>query len=374
MKNILLFGHGFATQFIDISNQYTKLFDKKNFHVTVVYLVGEPDEAVHKKHLADEVIFLNSPKSSTRGLKIFAIREMLKLHRARNFQIVICHRYKPTYIMLWVSKFLAVPILFSVMHELGTLKHFMRKCLIKFLAAKNTIFAGVSNAVRDDIRKTIWGVPEERVITLYNMIDTELTEPALLSREVARNELRLKADDFIFGTLGRLVINKDQKTLISAFSAIKAKCPNAKLVIMGGGQLEQTLKEQVKQLNLSDSVIFTGFLPDGFRFVRAFDVYISSSIQEAFGRVLLEAMLGKVPIIATRVNGVPEVIGEAGILIDAANAPQLADKMLSLYQASSEERFLLGQKGYHRAQNEFSLQKFNEVFWALKPLAKIGKK
>lgn len=365
MKNILLFGHGYATQFIDISNQYTRLFDPKNFRVTVVYLVGEPDETVRQKHLADEVIFLNCPKSSTRGLKIFAIRKMLKLQREKNFQLVVCHRYKPTYVMLWVNLFAKIPLLFSVMHELRTLKNFMRKCLIKLLAGNNIIFAGVSNAVRDDIRQSIWGIPNERVITLYNMIDTDLTEPAFLTREAARDKLHLQEGDFIFGTIGRLVINKDQKTLIAAFAKIKSACPNAKLVILGQGVLEQLLKEQVKQLGLTNDVIFTGFLPDGFRFVKAFDVYVSPSIQEAFGRVLLEAMLGKVPIIATRVNGVPEVIGNAGLLIDALNITQLADNMLTLYQASRDERAALGQKGYERAYHEFSLKKFNEIFWEL---------
>lgn len=364
-KNILIFGHGYATQFIDISNQYTKLFDKDKYEVTVAYLVGEPSEEIRKKHLADNVLFLNSPKNSTRGLKIYAIKKMLNLHRDKKFQIVICHRYKPTYIMLWVSQFLKIPVLFSVMHELGTLKNIGRKALIAALASENTIFAGVSNAVRDDLRKSIWKIPNERVITLYNMIDVDLTMPAIISREIAREQLKISSDTFIFGNLGRLAINKDQKTLITAFSQIKPLCPKSKLLIMGEGQLEPELKKQVRELNLQDEVIFTGFINDAFKFMKAFDVYISSSTQEAFGRVLLEAMLAKLPIIATKVNGVPEVVGDAGILIDAKNPEQLAEKMLYLYNANENERKRLGEDGYHRATTEFSLQRFNQIFWNL---------
>ena len=365
-KNILIFGHGYATQFVDISNQYTKLFDKEKYDVTVVYLVGEPNEQVKNKHLTENVIFINSPKKSTRGLKLYAIKKMAALHQQKKFDIVICHRYKPTYIMLWISRLIKkVPILFSVMHELGTMKHIARKAIVALLADQNTYFAGVSNAVRDDLRKSLWGIPEERIITLYNMIDVDLTEPQLLSREEAREQLTITANTFLFGNIGRLAINKDQTSLIKAYANIKADCPNSKLIIIGDGQLDSELKELATQLHISDDVIFTGYIKDGFRFLKACDILISSSIQEAFGRVLIEAMVSKTPIIATAVNGVPEVIDNAGILIEAANPKQLAKTMLALYKAPPSERQELGTKGYERAINHFSLQRFNEIFWNL---------
>lgn len=365
MKNILIFGHGFATQFIDISNQYTKLFNKKNYRVTVAYLVGEPSETIRQQHLADEVIFLNCSKQATRGLKLNAIRTMLAMHRKKHFEIVICHRYKPTYIMLWVSLFRKIPLLFSIMHELGTMRATMRKTFMALLSNSQTIFAGVSDAVRDDLRQSMWKIPKERIITLHNMIDVDLTLPEILPREVARQQLNIKPETFLFGTLGRLAINKDQKTLIAAFAKIAPLCLNSQLIIMGDGQLETELKNQVQALQLTDRVIFTGFIDRGFRLVKALDVYISSSIQEAFGRVLLEAMLAKVPIIATAVNGVPEVVGDAGILIQARDTETLAEKMLALYQASTDQLIDLGEKGYVRATQHFSIQRFNEIFWNL---------
>ena len=363
-KNILIFGHSYGPQFIDISNQYSQLFDKKTHSVTVVYLVGEPSADIRLRHCADEVIFLNAPKSVTRGLKIEAIKKMLQMTREKNFSIIICHRYKPTYIMLWVARFQKIPALFFIMHELGTLKSIARKLLIAALARKNMIFGGVSNAVRDDMRRDIWRVPSARVITLYNMIDVELTESKLLNREAARAELKLSADDFVFGNIGRLVKNKDQKTLINSFAAIQAQCPNAKLLIAGSGNLEQELKHLVQELKITDSVIFTGFLLDAFSYMKAFDVYISSSTQEAFGRVLIEAMVAQVPIIATKVNGVPEVIGDTGPLVLAGDSATLAKEMFKAY----EDKATLsawGMRGYQRAVKEFSQRKFHEIFWNL---------
>lgn len=361
-KHILIFGHGYAPQFIDISNQYTKLFDPHHYAVTVAYLVGAPHDAVCKKHLAENIIFLNSPKKSTRGLKIANIKKMLQLHQEKKFSAVICHRYKPTYIMLHVSLFHKIPLLIAVMHELNTLRSIFRRIAVALLARNNVFFAGVSNAVRDDIRHCIWRIPTQRVITLYNMIDVEATESQLLTRAEARKQLALPSSAFVFGTLGRLVKNKDQSTLIQAFYLIKAHCPQARLIIIGDGILETELKNQVNALGLTEEVIFTGFVANAFTFMKAFDIYVSSSIQEAFGRVLLEAMVAKVPIIATRINGVPEVIGESGVLLEAANPSQLAEKMLAAYHASGPELNQQGNKGYQRALKEFSIPRFKEIF------------
>ncbi len=367
-KNILLFGHGYGAPFIDVSNQYTQLFAAQDHAVTVAYLVGAPSEEIKQQHLAENVIFLNSPKKSTRGLKLFAIKKMLQLHKEKNFALVICHRYKPTYIMLWVALFKKIPVLFSIMHELGTFKSFARKLAISLLAKTNITFAGVSNAVRDDLKKSLWKISDERIITLYNMIDVQTTESQLLTRAAARQYLNIAPEDFIFGNSGRLVVNKDQKTLISAFAKIKPHCPNAKLFIMGTGPLELELKNQVKQLNLTNDVIFAGFIPQGFCYLTAFDVLVSSSTQEAFGRILLEAMIAKVPIIATKVNGVPEVIADTGILIAATDTEQLAQAMSTLFTATTEERTQLGEKGYQRASNEFSLEQFKKIFWGIEKL------
>ena len=226
-KPILILGHNYATQFIDIYNQYTRLFNKDKYEVTVAYLTGEPDDAVRQRTIAEQVLFLNQSKQDIRTLKIRAIRKLLALCREKHFQIVICHRYKPAYIMMWVAKFHKIPALVYVMHELRTMAAINRQLTIACLGRKNMLFAGVSNAVRDDMRKNLWSVPTERVVTLYNMIDIELTEPQLLSRQAARQALNLPDDAFVFGHIARLAPNKDQETLIRAFSLIKTLLPES---------------------------------------------------------------------------------------------------------------------------------------------------
>lgn len=364
-KAVLILGHNYATQFVDIYNQYTRIFDQDKFEVTVAYLTGKPEESVRERTLAPNIVFLDVPNHDLRNLKLRAIKKLRQFCQEKQFQIVICHRYKATYIMLWVAQFQKIPALVFVMHELRTMTSMKRKLAIALLARHNMLFAGVSNAVSDDIRKTIWRVPKERVTTLYNMIDVDLTEPQLLSRQKAREALGLADDDFVFGNIARLVPNKDQTNLIHAFSLVKPYHPNAKLIIIGDGVLEEKLKAQVKEYGLINDVLFTGFLTSGFRFMKAFDCFVLNSVQEAFGRVLLEAMIARLPIIATAVHGIPEVMGETGVLVKARDPVQFAAAMKQVIALSQAEREQWGNKAYQHAINNFSIPKFYEQFWQL---------
>lgn len=365
-KNVLIIGHDYVTQFVDIYNQYTRLFDPEKYEVTVAYLTGEPNDEIRKRTLAEHCLFLNFSKKSIRSLKIRAIRKLLALTREKKFEIVICHRYKPTYIMMWVARFYKIPMLVSVMHELRTMASINRQLLIAMLAPKNMLFAGVSNAVRDDMRNNLWCVPQERIVTLYNMIDVELTEPQLFSRDEAREKLGLSSDTFVFGNVGRLARNKDQESLIHAFSLIKPYCPRAKLIIIGSGDLEPKLRQQIASYGLSEDIILTGYLSGGFRYMKAFDCFVLSSIQEAFGRVLLEAMIAKLPIIATRVHGIPEVIAESGgTLVEPKDAINLATAMQKVYELSGEDLIQSGEKAYQHVIRHFSIPRFHEQFWHL---------
>ncbi len=362
-KNILILGHNDATQFIDIFNQYARLFDKNHYEVTVAYLTGAENKETRERTIAENVLFLDIPKRGLRYLKINAMRKLHALCKEKQFSIVICHRYKPTYLMLLIAQLCQIDALFFVMHELKTMKNLGRRFLIRALLRDNMVFAGVSNAVRDDMRKDLTHIPKERVITLYNVIDFNLVEPQLFSREEARKQLGLGEDAFIFGNLGRLVPNKDQGTLITAFSKIKPHCPNAKLVIAGSGALEANLRQQVKDLHLQDHVIFTGFIAMGFRYMKAFDCFVLSSVQEAFGRVLLEAMIAKLPIIATAANGIPEVMGDIGMLIKPRDIEDLCNAMQTMYDYSHSQRHEEGERGYQHALVNFSILPFQQQFW-----------
>lgn len=359
-KQILIFGHGYNNPFVDVNNQYAHCFDQNKYDVTIMYLSGKSCEVIRKQHSVKEVIFLNA--ENKRGLKLALIKKLKKICTGKQFDIVICHRYKPSYLILWTSLFCNIPNVFFVMHELGTFNHFFRKLTARCLFRTNMRFAGVSTAVQQDLKRHLPSL-QNKIIKLPNMIDVEETHSKLFERKSARQKLRLPPDAFIFGNIGRLVENKDQRNLINAFALIKDHCPNALLVIVGTGRLENQLIQLINELNLKNCVILTGFIAEGFRYMKAFDTYVSSSIQEAFGRVLLEAMVAEIPIIATAVNGVPEVMDTTGKLVPPFNTKLLADEMLACYQSSPNQLHALGSQGGSRVRTEFSIPRFKEIFW-----------
>lgn len=362
-KKILILAHSYGMQFLESCNQYTQLFDKKQYEITAAYLIGAPDEQIRDKTEAEKVIFFNLKNGALRGLKLSALWQLYKLCREEKFHLVICHRYKPTYLMLLVAQFCRINALLFVMHAFGTLNSIPRRLIVASLLKKNMVFAAVSNAARDDMRRDMWRVPKERIITFYNIIDHALFEPQIFSRQEARRQLNVPEDIFVFGHIGRFVKEKDQKNLIQAFAIIKPQCPNAKVVIIGEGKLEVELKQQCRDLGIENDVIFAGFIMDGFRFMKAFDTFVLTSTEEAFGRVSLEAMVARVPLIATRISGIPEVVGGAGFLVDPANTEKLAACMLQVYQLPQNRLNSWGDIGYQHMRENFSIESFRQIFW-----------
>jgi len=92
--------------------------------------------------------------------------------------------------MLWVAQFFFIPKIILITHAMKTL-NFRRKILLALLMKKNMYLAGVSNAVRDDLRQSSFGIPKEQIMTLYNCIDMEKIEMAFYSRQTARTQLNI---------------------------------------------------------------------------------------------------------------------------------------------------------------------------------------
>jgi len=192
---------------------------------------------------------------------------------------------------------------------------------------------GVSNSVRNDLRRDLRGWEAEKIQTLYNRIDVFTTQLSMLSKTEARKALNLPQSAWIVGSVGRLHHDKDHATLIRGFEKSLLQLPkNSLLVIVGKGPLEESLKRLVANLKLESNVIFTGNLPDAKRYFKAFDVFALTSDHEPFGMVLLEAMVAELPIICSDCGGGAEVVKNIGQLFSLGNSDELATQLVNTYQ------------------------------------------
>ena len=267
---VLQICHSYYPPFLDCARQYAALFKDTPYEVTTVYLQGEYRQEVVAGSGSDEVIFLGYKSSQIGGLKLGAISKIKTLCEKNQFLFCIAHRVKPTYVALLATN---LPVI-SVHHNYNDYSRWSRRLLVNYYKNR-LLMLGVSNAVRDDLRRDLKGWPEDRVYTLYNRIDVTATQAQMLTKKAAISALDLPSDRYIIGNVGRLHHDKDQATLIKAFAKAKSQLPvGSLLVILGAGPLENDLKNLVASLNLSQQVIFKGNLPNAKQYFKAFDLFV----------------------------------------------------------------------------------------------------
>ncbi|UXL38250.1 glycosyltransferase [Pseudomonas fragi] len=360
-RHVLQFCHGYDGPFLDCARQYASLFAGTGYKVTTVFLTGAADPQVAAGCASDEVLFMEFSSKAIRGLKLGAIRELRKIAASRNFIFCIAHRFKPIYVALLAT---GLPVI-GVHHAFGDYQRRSRK-LFAHLFRKRLSLLGVSDAVRDDMRKCLPKWPTGRISTLYNRIDINTVQAEQLSGTPAREALGLSVDGFIVGNVGRLHPDKDQATLIRGFAKALPNLPtDSQLVIMGKGRLEQDLKELARELGVSPQVLFLGQVPDARRYFRAFDVFALSSDHEPFGMVLLEAMAAGVPLLATACGGAKEVVEGVGVLFPLDDAEHLAQGLQHLAQLDDEQRLACAELMLERLHERFSDQAVRNTFWHL---------
>jgi glycosyltransferase involved in cell wall biosynthesis len=360
-RHVLQFCHGYDGPFLDCARQYASLFAGKGYRVTTVFLTGAADPEVADGCASDEVLFMEYSSRAIRGLKLGAIRDLRKIAASRNFAFCIAHRFKPVYITLLATR---LPVI-GVHHAYGDYLRATRK-LFAHLFRMRLSLLGVSDAVRDDIRRCLPKWPTGRIQTLYNRIDVDQLAATQLPRDQAREALGLPLDAWVVGNVGRLHADKDQATLLRGFAQALPDLPaNSQLVILGKGRLEQDLKEQAMELGIGRQVLLPGQVPQANRYFKAFDAFALSSDHEPFGMVLLEAMTAGVPLIATSAGGAKEVVEGVGILFPVGDAEHLAQGLKHLSQLSSEQRAACAQAMSQKLHERFSDEAVSAVFWQL---------
>ncbi|OFS77426.1 glycosyl transferase [Pseudomonas sp. HMSC08G10] len=360
-RRVLQFCHGYDGPFLDCARQYASLFQGSGYKVTTVFLTGKADPQVAAGCASDEVLFLEFSSKAVRGLKLGAIAALRKIAAARDFSFCIAHRFKPIYVALLGTR---LPVI-GVHHAFGDYQRGGRR-LFANLFKKRLSLLGVSDAVRDDMRRCLAQWPVERIQTLYNRIDVQGLQAGLVPREEARRALGLDPQAWVVGNVGRLHPDKDQATLLRGFAEALPDLPaGARLAILGEGRLEAALKAQAAQLGIAGQVDFLGQVPNARRYFQAFDVFALSSDHEPFGMVLLEAMVAGVPLLATACGGALEVVEGVGVLFPLGDVGQLAQGLKHMAGLDVAQRQACAEHMLQRLHERFSDQAVREAFWAL---------
>lgn len=196
------------------------------------------------------------------------------------------------------------------------------------------------------------------LVTIHNGI--KLPNEYFLSRSEAREKIGpFPETALVIGTIANFYKTKGLEFLIRAFDLLVKdnKEKYLKLAIIGDGEMRQQLEKLIASCGLNDKVALLGRIDQASKYLRAFDIFVMSSVKEGFPYSLLEAQLAGVPVVATKVGGIPEIINDSvnGLLARPKDPIDLTAKMQILIDnASIRDGFV--QSGIKKVTNDFSLE------------------
>lgn len=294
-----------------------------------------------------------------RGLDARAFGRVADALRAQPFDILHTHLIHADTLGMLLAWRGRVKVLISTRHNDDAFRHHLP---IRLLNALNwrTLKAGiVISAALAHFNASVENAPASKIHTIPYGIDYAplATDRIAAARAALRAELGVPADALLVGMMCRLTEQKGVTYGIAGFAQVAQDFPQAHLLIAGDGELLESLRAQARAAGLAARVHFVGWRTDSIGTLAGLDVFLMPSLWEGFGLVLLEAMAARLPIVASHVSAIPEIVthGETGYLVAARDEGAIAHA-LRLLLADRSLRAYLGQNGEDRLEQLFSAQ------------------
>lgn len=294
-----------------------------------------------------------------------ALWELYRLIRRERYDLVHTHNSKAGFIGRLAAKMAKVPIIIHTIHGFAFHEYERppRRILFILLERFAARFCDKLITISQPLKE--WGLRlrigrPEKYLTIYSGIEVEKFQVTIDINE-KKMEFGIKPGEKVIGVVAKLWEGKGHAIILEAAPGVIKEIPRVKFLFVGGGYLREKLETQVRELGLSDDIIFSGFRTDIAELTAIFDIAVLASFFEGMGRVLLEAMaLGK-PVVATRVGGIVDVVkeGESGILVSPGDPVALAKAIVTLLKDEKLTR-KMGLAGKERIDERFTARRMIE--------------
>jgi len=281
-------------------------------------------------------------------------------------------KYKPNLIQSWMyhANILAwlvvllvpfkLPVVWNIRHSLDGVQTDKRltKWLIRVSAKLSASASKVIYNSNVSFNQHVGiGYSSNNVLVIPNGFDCDYFKPVDNAKDELCRLLGVSPISNIIGTVGRFHPIKDHQNLIKSFSILSKKYSNTQLVLIGKDlNLDnEELNLLVFNLGLTDRVHFLGERDDVRLLVAGFDVFVLSSLGEAFPNVIGEAMACSVPCVSTDVGDAAHIIGDTGVVVATADSNALAEALISLLKLSNIERAQFGDRARERIMSNYTL-------------------
>ena len=216
----------------------------------------------------------------------------------------------------------------------------MYACIERILAYMTDKIVCISKAEQASALK--WNIcKKEKTQVIYNGIDFEEYEHD--TSKLTRQMLYIPDNAYVIGCVGRLSEQKSPDIFAKAAVMIKKKIPEAFFIMVGDGEKRKEVEKIFYENNLEDCFLITGWVDNPMSYIKLFDVATLLSRWEGFGLVLAEYMLAEKPIVATRVDAIPELVKDNinGILVTLDNYQEVAEAVAQIYEDKDKMNFYI---------------------------------
>lgn len=267
------------------------------------------------------------------------------------FQIVHTHTSKAGIIGRMAAKLAKVPIIIHTPH--GHIFHdyygFFKTKFFLYLEKFTALFTDkiiTLTEVEKEEHLNLRIAPPEKFVTIFSGVEMEPFLKINVDRNMKRKEFNLSEDVKVVGTVARLVPIKGHKYLLQAIPKIVKEVSGVKFLLVGDGPLRAELESLADELGIADYVIFCGLRDDVPEILSILNLFVLPSLNEGMGKAIIEAEAAQLPVIATSVGGIKEIVvdGVTGLLVPPKDSDGLASAIIRLLK-EEELAKEMGRKG-----------------------------
>lgn len=319
---------------------------KRAGHAPSIYCVCQPGALAREAEAAGipVVAFGKEPGFSPR-----TVWRMARCLRRERPDVVHTHNPVIHHYGVAAARLAGAPVVLNTLHGVGALLRDPRTARIFRATLPWTDAAVVVSESTRELCVRRLGMARDKTRVILNGIPTEKFAVERAQPGSQRPRIR-------FGTVGRLVPAKDHLTLVGAFARMLADIPQAELHILGDGPLRAPIEGRVTQLGMQSRVRLHGASQDVAGFLSKLDLFVLSSVTEGLPVAILEAMAAGLPIVSTRVGGVPEVAPEGSVAWFCP--PREADALAAAMReaATSPALAAMGRAAFELARAGFGIR------------------
>ncbi|MFQ5652695.1 MAG: glycosyltransferase family 4 protein [bacterium] len=349
--------------------------DREKYEVSLM-CAQEGDWVARARAIPDlTLIFVNQLKRKIHPIDdLIAQVKVYRIIKRGNFDIVHTHSSKPGFVGRVAARLARVPVIIHTIHGFP-FNDFMHPlvrrsfiCLERFLSRISDMLITVSKLNLEKALSLRFAGPE-KFRNIYSGIDFGKFD-LQVNAERKKRDLGILNGEKIVGMVGRLSEQKAPLDFVRAMPEVLKVRKDIRFVLVGDGELKEQTLELSRKLEVNTNLMVLGFRDDIPELLPIFDVFVLTSLWEGLGRSLTEAMYTGRPVVATNVEGVPELVedGQTGILVEPKDIRSIANGIIHFLEHPDDARRMgaaAAEQINERFQADRMVQNLDEVYQEL---------